>query len=146
MGDKWGLGKFPLDPATDNPLPPERLGWRERRPPPDPTDPGCCPAWLDPHVRVAPVFELDLPLGPQLERIARWLKARQARALREGRLIRRARGTLAPRWTALLRGADALASGVGEERLPDALGVSAVEVRELIRGRGHLALLDVPDE
>ncbi len=145
MGAKWGFYKFPLDPATDNPLGPERLRWRERVQPVVTVTPQDT-AWLaaDP-ARVAAGFELDLPLKPQLERVTRWLQARQARLRKSGELQMRTLSSRRETWLQLLRCADALAAGVGEREIRAVLDVDVARARRLVGG-GHLELLDTIDD
>lgn len=150
MGAKWGFYKFPLDPALDNPVDPDRLSWRD---PPQRVrrDAGDTDASTD---RVSLVFELDLPLREQLERARRYLVGRQHRLLHEGRLHMRTRSALAPRWCLMLRYLDALAAGAAADAIEAGLNPGGgigdfAALREqaarLARG-GHVDMLAVLDE
>jgi hypothetical protein len=150
MGAKWGFYKFPLDPATDNPVSPEQLTWRDAPTPVAVANSEDCDASAQAAARVPVLFELDLPLRPQIERVHRHLKSRQHRLRREGRLTLRTRSALAPHWRALLRCVDALCVGATPARigavLDDAAGAMCtvndlIEAAERLAGGGHRWLL-----
>jgi len=154
MGARWGFYKFPLDPATRNPVTPEQLTWREQERPVRAASPS--ELWGDATspAQVALSFELDLPLRPQMERAQRFLASRQRRLLRDGRLRMRTRSHLAARWCLMLRYLDARHAGVDRARIETALnpGGGVEDFERLceeachLAGGGHRELLVVMDE
>ncbi|MEW5789340.1 MAG: DUF6499 domain-containing protein [Pseudomonadota bacterium] len=109
MGEKWGFRKFPPDPAED--FPPD-LTWRHIPIPMLPLANDAFPALAAGQVALA--FDLELPLGPQLE-AARQELARQRHALTRAGHPPFHPGHAAPRWTLWLRLLDALAAGAEPE-------------------------------
>ncbi|MEN8802048.1 MAG: DUF6499 domain-containing protein, partial [Thiogranum sp.] len=89
MGAKWGFYKFPLDPATRQPVIGEQLTWREADESAQLVE-DADSTYLHGEARhVALGFELDLPLRRQLELAKRFLQLRQARLRREGKITMR---------------------------------------------------------
>jgi hypothetical protein len=85
LGARWGFYKFPPDPQDDDPVGGERLVWREERLEiPLLEAEATAPSDLK---RAALVFDLGLPLAPQLEQAKRRLQIEQRRRIREGRLV-----------------------------------------------------------
>jgi hypothetical protein len=133
MGAKWGFRKFPQDPADSFPA---ELAWRTPNITLEPlTSDGL--AALSPE-QVALAFDLDLPLGPQLD--ATRLRLAQ---LRHG-LARTGQAPLspsqaAPRWTSWLRLLDSLEAGTepGEAAHVLDLADPAAEAEAARRMRCH---------
>jgi hypothetical protein len=111
MGAKWGFYKFPLDPATQQPLIGEQLTWREVDESAQLVEDADSP-YLDGQAgHVVLGFELDLPLRRQLELAKRFLQARQARLRREGKITMRLVSSQKDRWCVMLRLLDGLQAG-----------------------------------
>lgn len=109
MGAKWGFAKFPIDPEVVRPAPGLELTWR-----PQPVEvaevlPG---GELSQSPEKMPlVFDLALPLAPQLDQARVRLIGRQRALEKAGRLSPRNVRLAAPRWTVWLRLLDAVAAG-----------------------------------
>ncbi len=84
LGARWGFYKFPPDPRDDDPVGGERLVWREV-PLEIPLLEAEAAAPGDAH-RAALVFDLGLPLAPQMEQAKRRLQIEQRRRVSAGRL------------------------------------------------------------
>ena len=111
MGAKWGFYKFPLDPATRQPEMGIALDWREAEIP-VPLVEDTQSVYLGAGTeKLAVGFDLALPLREQLERVKRFLQARQGRLRREAKIQMRTVTNLWPRWLLMLRVLDALESG-----------------------------------
>jgi len=111
MGAKWGFYKFPLDPATQQPVIGEQLTWREVNESAQLVEDADSP-YLDGQAgHVVLGFELDLPLRRQLELAKRFLQARQARLRREGKITMRLVSSQKDRWCVMLRLLDGLQAG-----------------------------------
>ncbi len=115
LGEKWGFYQFPRDPdlpatAFDEPQP-----WRGLSRPLQVVT-GADLAYLgsDP-ARVALGFDLDLPLGEQLERARLYLGSLYARRRRDGRVQPRTVAGLSGRWCRYLRMLDAEAAGIPKD-------------------------------
>lgn len=121
VGARWGLYKFPLDPAADDPVPGEQLVWRHTdagavRIGPDSRD------YLDDDPRrVALGFDLSLPLREQIEHAKRYLQARQSGLRRQGRVQMRTVANLRQGWTRCLRALDGEAAGSSQAELAEGL-------------------------
>ncbi|MEN8760824.1 MAG: DUF6499 domain-containing protein [Thiogranum sp.] len=111
MGAKWGFYKFPLDPATRQPVIGEQLTWREADESAQLVE-DADSTYLHGEARhVALGFELDLPLRRQLELAKRFLQLRQARLRREGKITMRLVSSQKHRWCVMLRMLDGLQAG-----------------------------------
>lgn len=111
MGAKWGFYKFPLDPATQQPVIGEQLTWREADESAQLVE-DADSTYLDGQAgHVALGFELDLPLRRQLELAKHFLQVRQARLRREGTITMRLVSSQKGRWCAMLRLLDGLQAG-----------------------------------
>lgn len=123
MGDKWGFYKFPLDPATDNPVTEQQLVWRDLVTPvirvtaDDKTYLG------ESAERIAIGFELDLSLKEQIRKATRYLQARQSGLRRNNQLAMRSRTRLAHDWCLMLRYLDGHSLGVDEAELENVLSL-----------------------
>ena len=133
MGAKWGFYKFPLDPERPDPPTPAELAWR----PPPATE---LRSADDPH-RLDIVFDLSLPLPPQLEAAKIRLVSRAAELRRAGLAAPLSVASQQARWTHMLRLLDAEAAGESVE----------VQVAELLREahamtrNGYLEILRLGD-
>ena len=157
MGAKWGFYKFPLDPATQQPVIGEQLTWREADESAQLVDDADSPFLGGQVGLVALGFELDLPLRRQLELAKRFLQASQARLRREAKNTMRLLSNNKDRWCGMLRLLDGLEAGDGLDSvcrvladqpggLPDG-DKSAVmllnEAEKLVNG-GYRELLRIP--
>ena len=157
MGAKWGFYKFPLDPATQQPLIGEQLTWREVEESAQLVE-DASSVYLDGQAgHVALGFELELPLRGQLELAKRFLQARQARLRREGKITMRLVSNHKDRWCVMLRLLDGLETGddldsvcrfLGDQPggLPDGDNSAAIllnEAGKLVNG-GYRELLRIP--
>lgn len=131
MGAKWGFHKFPLDPDRGAPAPDE-LSWR---PPPQPDTP------VDPPYRLDLIFDLSLPLPPQLEAAKFRLVSRAAELRRQGLAAPMTVANQRARWTQMLRLLDDVAAGrtVGEE------GRALLRGAEAMTRGGYLGILRLAD-
>jgi hypothetical protein len=108
MGAKWGFHKFPLNPERPTPPSPSELSWR---PPP-----ASQPRPLDDAYRMDILFDLSLPLPPQLEAAKFRLIGRAAELRRSGNPAPLSVAGQRVRWTQMLRLLDnEAAGGSGEE-------------------------------
>jgi len=144
LGARWGFHKFPPDPADDDPVGEGRLSWRPREADPLLEVEG---GWQPGSERVALVFDLSLPLKPQLEQARKQLQMEAGLRRRRGELVPKRVATLKEHWKLLLRLIDAEAAGewekfrvAGAEPLPDSLWREAREMME----REYLEILRVP--
>ncbi|WJW75169.1 DUF6499 domain-containing protein [Thiohalobacter sp. IOR34] len=152
LGARWGFYKFPLSPDTDNPLPPERLAWREQ-PSRVRRLTGSDSGYLgDDPARIALGFDLDLPLRDQLEQAKRYLLARQQRLRREGRLQMRTVAKLREDWRLALRLLDAEAAGVSLDEIAGTLfggdtetARHGLEEARRLRDGGYLEIVKLPE-
>lgn len=156
MGAKWGFYKFPLDPATRQPVIGEQLTWREADESAQLVE-DADSTYLDGEARhVALGFELDLPLRRQLELAKRFLQLRQARLRREGKTTMRLVSSQKHRWCVMLRMLDGLQAGDDLDSVyavvreqhggPDGDSPAATllhEAEKLVNG-GYRAMLRIP--
>ncbi len=156
MGEKWGFYKFPLDPATEQPLIGEQLSWRELLESAHVVASADSPYLGGRAGYIALGFELDLPLRRQLETVKRFLQARQAKLRRDGDIVMRTVASQRDRWTLMLRLLDGLQAGEAPEEVcaslqeqltaVDAVGVATEllgEAEHLVNG-GYRELLRIP--
>lgn len=123
MGAKWGLRKFPPDPAWDRPMIEEQLAWREV-PVSVPVLDGGLEPWLQQNpARIALGFDLSAPLAEQLEQARMTLLAERRARQRAGRLGDRRLAQAAVTWTLWLRLLDGVAAGETAERVGTELGL-----------------------
>ncbi len=124
MGAKWDLAKFPLDPALVRPTPGLELDWRAQ---PVEVEAVGGPEDLASlgEEKMALVFDLSLPLAPQLDAARVRLVAR-ARALEKAGRITRQVAAAAPTWTRWLRLLDGTAAGAAEATLAQVLKIEDV--------------------
>ncbi len=145
LGARWGFFKFPPDPKDDDPVGGERLVWREL-PPEIPLLEAEAVAPADGQ-RAALVFDLGLPLAPQLEQAKRRLQIEQRRRLSAGRLAPPRVAGHAARLALGLRQLDAAAAAVPLEEQSLVLGIGAEDAGESLnqalslRDRGYRKLL-----
>jgi hypothetical protein len=145
LGARWGFHKFPPDPADDDPVGEGRLNWRKGEEVPLPVVEGRSPHLAEQPEMLALLFDLSLPLKPQLEQARRQLQMAAARRRRQGRLVPKRVATLRPRWKQLLRLLDAEAAGELDEarQVLDVEGKLLEEARALVAG-GYLELVRIP--
>jgi hypothetical protein len=139
MGAKWGFYKFPLDPATQQPVIGEQLTWREADESAQLVDDADSPFLGGQVGLVALGFELDLPLRRQLELARRFLQLRQAKLRREGKITMRLVGSQKERWRLMLRMLDGLQAG---DALETVYSVLSEQVGGLEDGDGAATLLN----
>ncbi|MEJ2645798.1 MAG: DUF2285 domain-containing protein [Gammaproteobacteria bacterium] len=121
VGARWGLYKFPLDPAVDRPTLGEQLTWRHADRPAKRIGPMDGDYLEGDPARVALGFDLSLPLREQLDRAKRYLQATQSGLRRQGRLRMRTVANLRERWARCLRALDGEAAGAPETELAEVL-------------------------
>lgn len=125
MGARWGLRKFPPDPAWARPVVEEELAWREVPVSVPILDRGL-DAWLQQYpARIALGFDLAAPLAEQLEQARLTLLAERRARERTGALRGRRLAEAAATWTVWLRLLDGVAAGVAPEQVGAALGLDA---------------------
>ena len=156
MGAKWGFYKFPLDPATDQPVIGEELGWREQQQSARRVDAADSVYLEEAGAHVALGFDLDLPLRSQLESAKRFLQARKAKLRREGSLVMKTVRNLGHEWCLMLRILDALNAGESLESVAEELCNGAGQPggkthifglgrqAERLVDRGYLEILKIP--
>lgn len=147
MGNKWGFYKFPLSPATAQPISEHQLSWRELDPPVHLLE-NSNTAYLAGHPeKIALGFDIDLPLREQVEAARQFLQIRQARLKRQGKM--QTLHNVRPRWRLLLRLLDARYASVAWHNMPDIFTEVAnidtllEEADGLVNG-GYRALLRIP--
>ncbi len=132
MGAKWGLRKFPPDPALERPEPGVELDWREQalavREVAAIEDPSSEPGTL------TLAFDLGLPLAAQLDDARVRLVARRRALERAGALPERTVRAAGPRWTCWLRLLDGAAAGAKLDELAAALRLDDA-AGELVKAR-----------
>lgn len=134
MGARWGLRKFPPDPAWARPIVEEQLAWREA-PVSVPVLEGGLEPWLQRNpARIALGFDLHAPLAAQLEQARLSLLAERRARQRAGRLGERRLNRAAATWTRLLRLLDGVAAGETADRVGAVLGLDDPQA-ELARAR-----------
>ncbi len=115
MGAKWGFAKFPIDPEVVRPAPGLELDWRAPSLEVTEVLPGeesSCPPET-----MALVFDLALPLAPQLDLARIRLVARQRTLEKTGRLPARSLRAASASWTRWLRLLDGAAVGASVQEL-----------------------------
>lgn len=122
MGAKWGFAKFPIDPVVVRPAPGLELTWRTQPVEVAEVLPGEDLS-LSPE-KMAMVFDLALPLPPQLDQARIRLVGRQRALDKAGRLPPRSVRAAAPTWTRWLRLLDGHTAGVGMDELGQSLGLA----------------------
>jgi hypothetical protein len=129
LGASWGFYKFPPDPMDDDPIGGGRLVWREVPQEMPLLAAGmAAPASVE---KMALVFDLGLPLTPQLEQAKRRLQIeRRRRIAAEGMLPPRIVDH-APRLTRLLRLLDGLQQGAPQSELVSGLSLAADRLERL---------------
>jgi hypothetical protein len=143
MGAKWGLRKFPVDPATERPVLGEELAWRER--PVHVEEAVSSEDLSSGETRMALAFDLALPLAVQIQDARMRLAARRHALEKAGRLPPRRVRSAAGIWLAWLRVLDGLADGAGEPELAAVLGLrdiaSAVTAARRMSADGYRDIL-----
>ncbi len=147
LGARWGFHKFPPDPQDDDPVGEGRLSWRPQEEAPLPrADELPNEAWKNDET-MALVFDLSMPLKPQLEQARRQLQMESASRRRQGRLVPKKVSSLREHWKSLLTLLDAEAAGelgAWRQRHPEMeLEPALEEAHRLVRG-GYLSLLRIP--
>ena len=125
MGAKWGFHKFPLDPARSAPAADE-LSWR---PPPQTEAP------VDAPYRLDLIFDLSLPLPPQLEAAKFRLVSRAAELRRQGLAAPKTVANQRARWTQMLHLLDGATAPDADatDLLGEAQALVAGGYREILR-------------
>jgi len=141
LGARWGFHKFPPDPEDDDPVGEGRLSWRPDKEEVLPVVENG--SYADSPETMALVFDLSLPLRPQLEQARRQLQMETASRRRMGVLKAKRVKTLKAHWVKLLRVLDALAAGE-ETRAVEEFGKDALEEALALTDRGYLDLLHIP--
>ncbi|HHH44386.1 MAG TPA: hypothetical protein ENK49_09625 [Gammaproteobacteria bacterium] len=151
MGAKWGFYKFPLDPATEQPVIGEQLSWLEVEVSAQVVRDSGSPYLQGEPARTALGFDLAMPLREQLETAKRYLQMRQARLRREGAVTLQTIGSCRERWTLMLRLLDGLRAGEHTDELAAVTGQPGVsgaallaEAQSLVNG-GYRGILRIPD-
>ena len=121
MGARWGLYKFPLDPAVDRPALGEQLAWRHADRSAMRVTSGDTDYLGADSGRVALGFDFSLPLRAQIERAKRFLQATQSGLRRQGRLQMRTVANLREGWTQCLRALDGEAAATSRDGLAEVL-------------------------
>ncbi|WP_456404903.1 transcriptional regulator domain-containing protein [Thiolapillus sp.] len=141
LGARWGFHKFPPDPRDDDPVGEGRLNWRPRKEQSLPVvETGMEPPGVE---QMGLVFDLSLPLKPQLEQARRQLQMEAGLRRRQGDLQPRRVKTLKAHWTMLLRALDARATGE-EEQAVELFGAEALTEAVGLTKKGYLELLGIP--
>jgi len=127
MGAKWGLRKFPIDPALERPLTGVVLDWREQVM----AAPILAAASQDYlqrlGSRIALGFDLALPLEPQLAQAKRQLIAVRRGLEKAGTLPPRTLAAGRDAWTIQLRLLDGALAGASLEELGEILDLADIE-------------------
>lgn len=124
MGAKWGFRKFPLSPKVVRPTPGVELDWRELPPAlheiteQSATEMRPNEMWLS--------FDLNAPLGAQLESARLRLATRQHALAKKGQLLPRNAREGATLWQRWLRILDALEAGTRPEEIATMLVISDI--------------------
>ena len=144
LGARWGFHKFPPDPADDDPVGQGRLSWRPLEDEPL----SLCGEGSDPpgpDSSLGLVFDLSLPLKPQLEQARKQLQMESALRRRQGRLVPKRLSLLGTHWKLLLRIIDARADGALEELGVEIENLDALwrEAEDMMDG-GYLGILRIP--
>ena len=145
MGAKWGLRKFPLDPALARPLPGRELDWREQ----GVETPVVAATSLE-HLqqqqgKIALGFDLSLPLPAQLLAAQRLLIARRRGLERAGGLPPRALAAGLEIWTTYLRVLDGVDAGASLDDVARVLGLAdaaaALDAARAMAATGYRRIL-----
>jgi len=144
LGARWGFHKFPPDPADDDPVGQGRLSWRPLEDDPLPV----CGEEGDPREPASAmglVFDLSLPLRPQLEQAKKQLQMAARQRRRQGDLMPKRVTLLKEHWKRLLRVIDAQASGELRQLEAEMGNVGALwrEAQDMM-GQGYLEILRIP--
>jgi len=149
LGARWGFYKFPPDPADDDPVGGDRLVWREV-----PWEvPLLGPLESAPEMpsRAALVFDLGLPLAPQLEQAKRRLQIERRRRVASGEVTPPRIADHVASLTLRLRLLDAIAAGATPterarmlDLTPESAQAAEAEARNLREG-GYRRLLVLRD-
>lgn len=146
LGAKWGLRKFPIDPAVTRPAPGIELDWREQPVVVAKLEPG---DELSPSpVKMALEFDLELPLAAQLDQARIRLVARRRALEQAGRLPWRAVRAAAATWGRWLRLLDGVEVGAGMDELQslldlaDPAGESSQARQMTVSGYRRILLMD----
>ncbi len=142
LGARWGFHKFPPDPRDDDPVGEGRLSWRPRAEAPLPVLPDDGQEPGPAHMGL--MFDLSLPLKPQLEQARHQLQLEAARRRREQGLQPRRVRALREHWVELLRVLDAEYAGE-LARARETFGEAALTEAMELRDGGYLELLRIPD-
>jgi len=144
LGARWGFHKFPPDPEDDDPVGEGRLSWRPLDEEPLPEVEG---EWQPGPERMALVFDLSLPLKPQLEQARKQLQMEMGVRRRRGELVPQRVSRWGEHWKRLLRCIDADVEGSAKEFLELESPVSGNslyrEAHEMMK-KGYLKILRMP--
>lgn len=142
FGARWGFYKFPPDPRDAEAATARRIAWRE----PPPRDHLLEPGTLidDEPACAAVLFDMALPLKPQLERVKRELAVLQRRRQREAGLVMRSIANLSETLVRELRLLDAEASGDLDKALPRLGGEERLAAARARRDGGYRELPWLP--
>lgn len=119
MGAKWGLARFPIDPVVDRPTPGLELDWRAQSLELAEALPG--EESSQSPEKMALVFDLALPLAPQLDQARIRLIGRRHALEAAGRLSPRSVRASVPIWTRWLRLLDGAEAGAELDELAQSL-------------------------
>ena len=148
MGARWGFYKFPPDPEDDDPIGEGRLSWRPMEMEPLPQVEEVNQKALNRPEAVALLFDLSLPLKPQMEQARRQLQMEAAARRRQGLLMPRRISTQKGHLTLLLRLLDAEAVAETEEAAHVLGGVDGNlllrQARQMMEGKYRELLLFPP--
>lgn len=145
LGARWGFHKFPPDPQDDDPVGEGRLTWRDLGEKPLPVIDTESAVPEDRPETMALLFDLSLPLKPQLEQARRQLQMEAGLRRRQGRLVPKRVSTLKEHWKLLLRLLDAEAAGELQEMAENVKETRTLwdEARGMMEG-GYLELPCIP--
>lgn len=139
---KWGLRKFPIDPAVEFP---EDLVWREPEIPVTPVSPEAIAAMENAPELIALKFDVSLPLTAQLEAARRKLAAIRHSLARTGTLPPSTLRQGMPIWKIWLRLLDALETVTPLPEIARALDLSipdeAVSAARAMSAGGYRRIL-----
>lgn len=139
MGAKWGLRKFPLDPARERPVPGEELDWREQPLSVEVLGAADHDHLQQRHGKIGIGFDLSLPVDAQLEAAKRLMLIRRRGLERNGDLPPRSVQVGCEVWTRLLRLLDGVEAGLSladlaatDEEWAAAQAMTAVGYRRIL--------------
>jgi hypothetical protein len=127
MGAKWGLRKFPLDPALARPVPGEELDWREQVLESPIVDVAAQDYLQQRQGKIALGFDLALPLEAQLTQARRLLIIERRGLDRAGSLPPRTVSSGRQAWILYLRLLDGVEAGADSNELAVSLNVAGVD-------------------